>query len=144
MLFLPGEQRPQWSACFEREIQCLLMRFLQGELGRVFAAGDGIAELSRSPFGDGSAFCCLAGPQSKVSRCQPNEYNCLGTELCIHMSKLCNGLHDCFDGSDEGPHCRGRCLGGMAVKEILPLPPFLPCHGQGHKVPVCPVSGCMA
>uniref|UniRef100_A0A8C5IGC5 EGF-like domain-containing protein n=1 Tax=Junco hyemalis TaxID=40217 RepID=A0A8C5IGC5_JUNHY len=45
---------------------------------------------------------------SKVSRCQPNEHNCLGTELCIHMSKLCNGLHDCFDGSDEGPHCRGR------------------------------------
>lgn len=65
-----------------------------------------------SPFADRPALCCLAGPQSKVSRCQPNEHNCLGTELCIHMSKLCNGLHDCFDGSDEGPHCRGRCLGG--------------------------------
>uniref|UniRef100_A0A8C3T1G6 EGF-like domain-containing protein n=1 Tax=Chelydra serpentina TaxID=8475 RepID=A0A8C3T1G6_CHESE len=45
-------------------------------------------------------------PQSKVSRCQPNEHHCLGTELCIPMSKLCNGLQDCFDGSDEGAHCR--------------------------------------
>jgi len=78
----------------------------------VFPLGDVVAEPSCSPFGDSSAFCCLAGPQSKVSRCQPNEHNCLGTELCIHMSKLCNGLHDCFDGSDEGPHCRGGCLGG--------------------------------
>ena len=114
----------------------------------VFSPGDGVAEPSCFPCGDSSAFCCLAGPQSKVSRCQPNEHNCLGTELCIHMSKLCNGLHDCFDGSDEGPHCRGRCLGGMVVKEglrvgglpheILPLPPFLPCHGKSHEVPVCP------
>uniref|UniRef100_A0A8C5IDS3 EGF-like domain-containing protein n=1 Tax=Junco hyemalis TaxID=40217 RepID=A0A8C5IDS3_JUNHY len=63
---------------------------------------------SHNPCADPCALWCPAGPQSKVSRCQPNEHNCLGTELCIHMSKLCNGLHDCFDGSDEGPHCRGR------------------------------------
>ncbi|KAF4796728.1 hypothetical protein TURU_081715 [Turdus rufiventris] len=55
------------------------------------------------------------GPQSKVSRCQPNEHNCLGTELCIHMSKLCNGLHDCFDGSDEGPHCREQLANCSAL-----------------------------
>uniref|UniRef100_A0A663N6E5 Prolow-density lipoprotein receptor-related protein 1 n=1 Tax=Athene cunicularia TaxID=194338 RepID=A0A663N6E5_ATHCN len=54
-------------------------------------------------------------PQSKVSRCQPNEHNCLGTELCIHMSKLCNGLHDCFDGSDEGPHCREQLANCTAL-----------------------------
>uniref|UniRef100_A0A8B9CK99 LDL receptor related protein 1 n=89 Tax=Aves TaxID=8782 RepID=A0A8B9CK99_9AVES len=65
--------------------------------------------------GDSCAFCCLAGPQSKVSRCQPNEHNCLGTELCIHMSKLCNGLHDCFDGSDEGPHCREQLANCTAL-----------------------------
>uniref|UniRef100_A0A669EQI8 LDL receptor related protein 1 n=1 Tax=Oreochromis niloticus TaxID=8128 RepID=A0A669EQI8_ORENI len=41
-----------------------------------------------------------------VSRCPPNEYQCGGTELCIHMSKLCNGVPDCTDGWDEGPHCR--------------------------------------
>ena len=23
------------------------------------------------------------------------------------MSKLCNGVPDCTDGGDEGPHCRG-------------------------------------
>ncbi|KPP78525.1 low-density lipoprotein receptor-related protein 1-like [Scleropages formosus] len=46
------------------------------------------------------------GPHSRVSRCPPNEYQCLGTEVCIHMSKLCDGVHDCTDGWDEGPHCR--------------------------------------
>ncbi|KAF3856478.1 hypothetical protein F7725_017201 [Dissostichus mawsoni] len=30
-------------------------------------------------------------PHSTVSRCPPNEFQCGGTELCIHMSKLCNG-----------------------------------------------------
>lgn len=55
-------------------------------------------------------FClfCLAGPHSTISRCPPNEYQCGGTDLCIHMSKLCNGVSDCTDGWDEGPHCRGR------------------------------------
>ncbi|KAL8164058.1 UNVERIFIED_CONTAM: hypothetical protein K2H54_044702 [Gekko kuhli] len=48
------------------------------------------------------------GPQSKVSRCQPNEHNCLGTEHCIPMTELCNGENDCVDGSDEGVHCRGE------------------------------------
>lgn len=52
---------------------------------------------------------CLSssGPHSTISRCPPNEYQCGGTELCIHMSRLCNGVPDCTDGWDEGPHCRG-------------------------------------
>lgn len=52
---------------------------------------------------------CLSssGPHSSISRCPPNEYQCGGTELCIHMTKLCNGVPDCTDGWDEGPHCRG-------------------------------------
>lgn len=51
-----------------------------------------------------------SGPHSTVSRCPPNEYQCGGTELCIHMSKLCNGVPDCTDGWDEGPHCRGTAI----------------------------------
>lgn len=47
------------------------------------------------------------GPHIRVSKCPPNEYQCQGTELCIHMSKLCDGVPDCTDGGDEGPHCRG-------------------------------------
>nr|XP_026654669.1 low-density lipoprotein receptor-related protein 1-like [Zonotrichia albicollis] len=31
------------------------------------------------------------------------------------MSKLCNGLHDCFDGSDEGPHCREQLANCSAL-----------------------------
>lgn len=49
-----------------------------------------------------------SGPHSTVSRCPPNEYQCGGTELCIHMSKLCNGVPDCTNGWDEGAHCRGN------------------------------------
>ncbi|KAJ0023664.1 hypothetical protein NQD34_003563 [Periophthalmus magnuspinnatus] len=45
-------------------------------------------------------------PHSAVSRCPPNEFQCGGTELCIHMSRLCDGAPDCTDGWDEGPHCR--------------------------------------
>ncbi|XP_075055508.1 prolow-density lipoprotein receptor-related protein 1 [Mixophyes fleayi] len=45
-------------------------------------------------------------PDSKISKCQPNEHNCIGTEICIPMGKLCNGHTDCADGSDEGPFCR--------------------------------------
>ncbi|KAG7494682.1 low-density lipoprotein receptor-related protein 1-like [Solea senegalensis] len=45
-------------------------------------------------------------PHSTVSWCPHNEYHCGGTELCIHLSKLCNGVPDCTDGWDEGPHCR--------------------------------------
>lgn len=57
-----------------------------------------------------------SGPHSTVSRCPPNEYQCGGTELCIHMTKLCNGVSDCTDGWDEGPHCRG-----IAVCATLPF-----------------------
>lgn len=59
---------------------------------------------------NGASFLTISsfsGPHSTVSRCPPNEYQCGGTELCIHMSKLCNGASDCTDGWDEGPHCRG-------------------------------------
>lgn len=120
--------------------------------GCVPRGGDGEGQLAAPRFGKVTVvpFAVLAGPQSKVSRCQPNEHNCLGTELCIHMSKLCNGLHDCFDGSDEGPHCRGRCWGwggafpclSSAGKdlwvslwghhEMPPLLSFLPHRGESR------------
>ncbi|XP_073681641.1 prolow-density lipoprotein receptor-related protein 1-like [Garra rufa] len=49
-------------------------------------------------------------PHNRVSRCPPNEHQCLGSDLCVHMSKLCNGVPDCTDGGDEGPHCRELAL----------------------------------
>lgn len=60
---------------------------------------------------------CPSGPQSKAQRCQPNEHNCLGTELCVLMSRLCNGVQDCMDGSDEGPHCRGKGVSTSSVPD---------------------------
>uniref|UniRef100_A0A672KNY8 LDL receptor related protein 1 n=1 Tax=Sinocyclocheilus grahami TaxID=75366 RepID=A0A672KNY8_SINGR len=43
---------------------------------------------------------------TQVSQCPPNEFECRGTDVCIHLSKLCDGVPDCSDGRDEGPHCR--------------------------------------
>lgn len=54
--------------------------------------------------------CCVpfAGHHTQVSQCPPNEFECRGTDVCIHLSKLCDGVPDCTDGRDEGPHCRGN------------------------------------
>lgn len=55
---------------------------------------------------------CPPGSHSKVNQCPVNEQGCLDPEVCIPMSKLCDGVPDCTDGWDEGPHCRGnRCVG---------------------------------
>ncbi|KAI4875174.1 hypothetical protein NFI96_014240 [Prochilodus magdalenae] len=50
----------------------------------------------------------LASPHNLVLQCPPNELQCQGTEVCVHMSKLCNGMSDCPDGGDEGAHCRAH------------------------------------
>lgn len=52
---------------------------------------------------------CVTGHQSHVSQCPPNEFECRGTDVCIHLSKVCNGISDCVDGRDEGHHCLGNC-----------------------------------
>ncbi|CAL8382563.1 unnamed protein product [Boreogadus saida] len=64
-------------------------------------AGGGRQTVSRA-----LRLCVARGPHIRASQCPPNEYQCGGTELCIHMSRLCNGVPDCTDGWDEGPHCR--------------------------------------
>uniref|UniRef100_A0A672KNX0 LDL receptor related protein 1 n=1 Tax=Sinocyclocheilus grahami TaxID=75366 RepID=A0A672KNX0_SINGR len=48
----------------------------------------------------------IEGHHTQVSQCPPNEFECRGTDVCIHLSKLCDGVPDCSDGRDEGPHCR--------------------------------------
>lgn len=75
--------------------------------------------------------CLSSGQHSSASRCPPNEFQCGGTELCIHMSKLCNGAPDCTDGWDEGPHCRGIFI-------HVPL-----CKNGFIKCEACPTALCM-
>lgn len=42
-------------------------------------------------------FTCL-----QQSSCQKNEFKCLGKNgPCIHRKRVCNGIKDCPDGSDE-------------------------------------------
>lgn len=37
--------------------------------------------------------------------------------MCIHLSKLCDGVPDCTDGRDEGPHCRGNIRAEQSDRE---------------------------
>lgn len=53
-------------------------------------------------------FACFSGSHNRVNQCPVNEHGCLDPDVCIHMSKLCDGVPDCTDGWDEGPHCRGK------------------------------------
>ncbi|KAF3860451.1 hypothetical protein F7725_000706 [Dissostichus mawsoni] len=53
---------------------------------------------------------CEGGSHNRVSQCPVNEHGCLDPDVCIHMSKLCDGVPECPDGWDEGPHCRERAL----------------------------------
>lgn len=53
-------------------------------------------------------FACFPGSHNRVNQCPVNEHGCLDLDVCIHMSKLCDGVPDCSDGWDEGPHCRGN------------------------------------
>lgn len=48
------------------------------------------------------------GPEEADFKCTPNYVSCIGTNKCIHLSQLCNGVYDCSDGYDEGVHCRGK------------------------------------
>ncbi|KFO21543.1 Low-density lipoprotein receptor-related protein 1B [Fukomys damarensis] len=45
------------------------------------------------------------GPEDVEIKCSLNHIACLGTDTCIHLSQLCNGVLDCSDGYDEGAHC---------------------------------------
>ncbi|KAH1184779.1 hypothetical protein KIL84_012720 [Mauremys mutica] len=62
------------------------------------------------------------GPEEIEFKCPLNHITCIGTNRCIHLSQLCNGVYDCSDGYDEGVHCRGSivCLVLPCFRELLP------------------------
>ncbi|MFH4982112.1 hypothetical protein AB6A40_008821 [Gnathostoma spinigerum] len=37
--------------------------------------------------------------------CPPGKHMCLSGGQCLALSKFCDGVRDCVDGSDEHPHC---------------------------------------
>ncbi|KAA8591055.1 hypothetical protein FQN60_001998 [Etheostoma spectabile] len=51
------------------------------------------------------------GSHNRANQCPVNEHGCLDLDVCIHMSKVCDGVPDCSDGWDEGPHCREQAPG---------------------------------
>ncbi|CAG5115662.1 unnamed protein product, partial [Candidula unifasciata] len=38
---------------------------------------------------------------TNCSECLQDEFKCITNEICIHQSSVCNGIFDCYDGSDE-------------------------------------------
>lgn len=55
-----------------------------------------------------NVLCLFLGPEEVDFKCTLNYISCIGTNKCIHLSQLCNGVYDCSDGYDEGVHCRGE------------------------------------
>lgn len=43
--------------------------------------------------------------QSMFVECSDEEFKCIKYEECINGSKLCDGIYDCRDKSDEWYHC---------------------------------------
>jgi hypothetical protein len=41
--------------------------------------------------------------------CLPDKVSCLDNE-CVFKSYWCDGFVDCGDRSDEGEHCKSKCL----------------------------------
>ncbi|ETE71769.1 Low-density lipoprotein receptor-related protein 1B, partial [Ophiophagus hannah] len=53
-----------------------------------------------------NVFFSSHGPEKIEFKCPLNHIKCTGSNRCIHMSQLCNGVYDCPDEYDEGVHCR--------------------------------------
>lgn len=48
-----------------------------------------------------------------------------------HVPPLCNGVQDCADGSDEGPHCRGKGSSPLLSQVDAVSSPLAPDGSEG-------------
>lgn len=82
----------------------------------VAAAGDAVEE------GGG-------GDDDKEGGCVPSrgKFFCLGQ--CLEADRLCDGVEDCLDGSDEGPRCSAdACASAGCHQECLDAPGGPACY----------------
>lgn len=55
--------------------------------------------------------------------CAPNKLACNSSAICVDVTKFCNGISDCPDGSDEGASCSSsRCATLSCTHACRPTP----------------------
>ncbi|QQP57589.1 Serine protease nudellike [Caligus rogercresseyi] len=69
------------------------------------------------PLFQGAASSRCSSINATHCACNPQEFLCEKSHVCMHESKFCDGVDDCGDASDEPPGC-GVCL--TALKTVRP------------------------
>ncbi|CAD6194735.1 unnamed protein product [Caenorhabditis auriculariae] len=79
--------------------------------GRCLARGymcDGESDCGRLPNGDEDMSDEDPAVCHNFVECPANEYRCLKTPVCVHLSRFCDQSLDCEDGSDEHVRCHEK------------------------------------
>uniref|UniRef100_A0A0K0D4M8 Low-density lipoprotein receptor domain class A n=1 Tax=Angiostrongylus cantonensis TaxID=6313 RepID=A0A0K0D4M8_ANGCA len=78
---------------------------------------------------------CVANPAANIGKCEPSEFMCKHTEICIPKEKVCDKKWDCLDGSDED--IRDVCVanfscssGEFLCDSLTCIPNRLLCDGR--------------